>query len=68
MRVNEDPYQTLERLHEEWSDATDELEQIWSAWRSKWGNSELRDRYYATQDKAMKLVQQIMALKQKHKL
>ena len=60
-----DAYVELERLHGEWSDTTDELEQIMAQWRVNWGDSQLRDRYYEKQDLTQKLVQEIMILKRK---
>ncbi len=63
--MTEDAYVELERLHGEWSDTTDELEQIMAQWRVNWGDSQLRDRYYEKQDLTQKLVQEIMIQKRK---
>jgi hypothetical protein len=62
----EDPHVALERLHSKWSAATDEVESIMAEWRKKWGDNKLKDRYYVAQDKAVKLVQEIMAHKRKY--
>jgi hypothetical protein len=66
--VKEDPHVELERLHDQWSTAYEQVEEIMAQWRTRWGDNKLKERYYAAQEKASTLVQQIMEHKRKHGL